>query len=125
MSNNPSISGNPPPRHFTGISAVPGLVYGPVWVLHVKDESVPERIIATAEIDAELSRFNDAISATRRQILELEEMVAHGIGSGEAGMFDAHLMVVDDPFFKRTGREIGDCAVVVRRTGGAACLQRV
>lgn len=83
---------------MTGIPAVAGLAYGPAWVLHTRMDEVPERTVSAEEIDEEIIRFKEALLVTRQQIVALVDEVSKGIGAGEAGVFDAHLMVVDDTF---------------------------
>jgi len=34
---------------------------------------------------------------TRCQILEVQQKVSHNIGAKDAGIFDAHLLVLEDP----------------------------
>ncbi len=83
---------------MTGIPAVPGLARGPAWVLHTRMDEIPERTVPPSAATAEIARFHEALQTTRRQIVALVEEVSKGIGAGEAGVFDAHLMVVDDAF---------------------------
>ena len=83
-------------KHFTGISAVGGLVRGPAWVLHIRQEEITYRVITQEQVADELARFHLALKETRAQITQLAEQVAEGVGVEEAGVFDAHLMVVDD-----------------------------
>ena len=55
-------------------------------MLHVAEEEIPN----------EIARFEAALLATRHQILELQERIAESIGTKDASIFDAHLLVVED-----------------------------
>jgi phosphotransferase system enzyme I (PtsI) len=80
----------------TGIGVSPGVVVGPAFLLVTEDERVVERDISPDEIDREIARFEDALIETHRQLHEIQEQVAKAIGQENAGIFEAHLMVVDD-----------------------------
>src|SRR4030095_3423448 len=44
----------------------------------------------------EIARFENALIQTRAQILEMQQQIAEAIGAKDAGIFDAHLLVVED-----------------------------
>lgn len=46
---------------------------------------------------AELERFGAAVSLAVTQVRELKELTAQKLGEAEAGIFEAHLLVLDDP----------------------------
>jgi phosphotransferase system enzyme I (PtsI) len=52
--------------------------------------------IERSEIGGEISRFEAALIQTRAQILEMQQRIAEAIGAKDAGIFDAHLLVVED-----------------------------
>ena len=54
------------------------------------------RRIEEKEIPEEIARFETALIATRTQILEMQHRIAESIGAKDAGIFDAHLLVVED-----------------------------
>lgn len=79
-----------------GIGVSPGVVISRVFLLTSEEERYAEREIAEEEIPREINRFEEALVETRRQIREIQEQVNEAIGSDHAGIFDAHLLVVDD-----------------------------
>ena len=79
-----------------GIPASPGIRIGKVCVLGREDFSVPKYSITKEQIPLEVSRFEDALIQTRREILDLQAQVAKGMGTGHAEIFDAHLLVLED-----------------------------
>lgn len=64
-----------------------------------EDEYYVERTIREEDIPKEVVRFADALIATRQQIHEIQKTVRSAMGQDRANIFDAHLLVVDDPSF--------------------------
>jgi phosphotransferase system enzyme I (PtsI) len=86
-----------PEKRFHGIGVSPGIARGTVFVYRTDDdEEPPVRRIPETEIPAEIARFESALIHTRAQILEMQERIAEAIGAKDAGIFDAHLLVVED-----------------------------
>jgi len=84
-------------QRFTAMGVSPGIARGMVYVHRSDDdEELPARRITEAEIPSEIARFETALIATRKQILEMQEKIAGAIGAKDAGIFDAHLLVVED-----------------------------
>ena len=96
--NNNSPSPQRSSIRLNGIQASSGLACGPAWVIHARFDEIPERAISPQEVESESDRFHQAIKTTRQQILALIDEVSKGIGPGEAEVFDAHLMALDDPY---------------------------
>ena len=83
-------------RRYHGVGVAPGIARGTAFVLR-HDELEPPRVrITEAEIPAEIARFEAALIQTRAQILEMQQRIAEAIGAKDAGIFDAHLLVVED-----------------------------
>jgi phosphotransferase system enzyme I (PtsI) len=74
----------------------PGIARGTVFVHRPDDEEPPTRRIQPSDIPGEIARFETALIATRGQILEMQQRIAESIGAKDAGIFDAHLLVVED-----------------------------
>jgi phosphoenolpyruvate-protein phosphotransferase (PTS system enzyme I) len=64
--------------------------------LSQSDFVVPKRTITEAELPGELERLENALIQTRFQILEIQRQVEEGMGAEDAGIFDAHLLVLED-----------------------------
>ncbi|OYT29142.1 MAG: phosphoenolpyruvate--protein phosphotransferase [Thermofilum sp. ex4484_82] len=79
-----------------GIPASPGIVIGEAFLykkMQVKYRENKESPVI------ELSRFNAALEETKKQIRELKEKALIEIGEEKAAIFDAHLMILEDPAF--------------------------
>lgn len=79
-----------------GIAASPGVVHGQAFVYLQNELDVPCYTVASTDLESEVERFEQAILATRGQITEVRNKIAESLGEGEARIFDAHLMVLED-----------------------------
>ena len=84
---------------LVGIGVSPGVVIGPVMLVVAKAIHVVEREIRKEEVEAEISKFEEALIETRRQIQEIQEGLGGRAQKADAGILDAHLMVLDDATF--------------------------
>ena len=100
-----------------GIPGSPGVSHGPVFRFLHGDVEVPQYQVSELEQASELDRFKDALIITRTQIEEIRKEVAKNLGEKEAGIFDAHLLVLEDKALfddidkeiKKTGDNIEQC----------------
>ncbi len=79
-----------------GIPASPGVAHGTALVYLQNQLEIPSFEIEEAQIDDEIERLDQAILATRSEITVVRNKVAESLGEGEAAIFDAHLMVLED-----------------------------
>ncbi|MEP6955698.1 MAG: phosphoenolpyruvate--protein phosphotransferase, partial [Chthoniobacterales bacterium] len=90
-------SENPPAEtRFYGVGVSPGIARARIHVVSDDFEDVPHYRITPVEIAGEIGRFETALIQTRAQILEMQQKIAEAIGAKDAGIFDAHLLVVED-----------------------------
>ncbi len=82
-----------------GLGVSPGVAVGEAVLFAHEGASVPERTITQQEIPLEIARFDEALIQTRHQISEIQRKVDEALGEEHAGIFDAHLLVVDDRYF--------------------------
>jgi phosphoenolpyruvate-protein phosphotransferase (PTS system enzyme I) len=82
-----------------GIGVSPGVVVGKAFLLTTDEDRIVEREISSEDIPREIARFEEALIETRRQIHEIQHRVGEAMGQESAGIFDAHLLVVDDHAF--------------------------
>lgn len=81
---------------FHGIPASPGIAIGIALVVRDSRHVVLEddgRILSEDEIPNEINNFTAALERTKEQISDLKEHLGSSV---EAGIFDAHLLIVDD-----------------------------
>jgi phosphotransferase system enzyme I (PtsI) len=90
------MSTRPAERRFQGVGVSPGIARGTVFVHHPSDEEPPVRKIDEAAVAGEIARLEAALMQTRAQIVEMQQRIADSLGAKDAGIFDAHLLVVED-----------------------------
>ncbi len=84
-------------RIFRGIGVAPGVVRGRVVILDPDHSERPAQHNVKAEDQpAEIERLQDALAKTRRQISDIQTTVRKSMGSSDAAIFDAHLLVIED-----------------------------
>ncbi|MEP7250325.1 MAG: phosphoenolpyruvate--protein phosphotransferase [Spartobacteria bacterium] len=83
-------------KRCQGVPASPGIGHGPIHVFSIEADDVVRYHISSAQITDEIARFENALIQTRVQILEMQQQIAEAIGAKDAGIFDAHLLVVED-----------------------------
>src|SRR5437764_5470305 len=81
---------------FEGAGVSPGMACGKIHVVRDDMDDVARYRIAPSQIPDEIGRFETALIQTRMQILEMQQKMAEAIGAKDAGIFDAHLLVVED-----------------------------
>jgi phosphotransferase system enzyme I (PtsI) len=80
-----------------GIPVSGGVCRGKVLVLGRIHDAIPRHEISEADLPREIQRFGQALVQTRQQILEVQRKVNEAMGAKDAGIFDAHLLVLEDP----------------------------
>ncbi|HEY7861557.1 MAG TPA: phosphoenolpyruvate-utilizing N-terminal domain-containing protein, partial [Gemmatimonadaceae bacterium] len=83
-------------QRLTGISASPGIVAGPVYVLHWEVPEVPQRIVSDDEIPAEIERFSATLGRARERLEYVRRRAANHAGEEEARIFDAQMYILQD-----------------------------
>jgi phosphotransferase system enzyme I (PtsI) len=81
---------------FQGVGVSPGIARAALQVMRDELEEIEPHRIDPSEIPGEIARFEAALVQTRMQILEMQQKIAEAIGTKDAGIFDAHLLVVED-----------------------------
>src|SRR4028118_91005 len=85
---------------LSGVAASEGVAVGPVFV-HLARELKPEReTISEGEVEEELGRFQKAVEATAAKLSATAEKMREGGSEKEAGIFEAHAEMAEDPEFQ-------------------------
>ena len=81
---------------YEGIPASPGIAIAPVHVI-ARGFSAPEIYeIEESAVEREQERFREALEITKRQLIELQSRLEDLSGDNESGIFEAHVMILED-----------------------------
>jgi phosphotransferase system enzyme I (PtsI) len=84
---------------WRGVGAAAGVAFGPALVIRGSVDELPGDPVLAGDTAAEITRLEQALTATREQLAALREEVRTRVAGDEAAIFDAHLMVLNDPQF--------------------------
>src|SRR5918992_1507441 len=111
---------------LAGVAASEGVAVGPAFV-HVSKELKPEREnISEVEVEEELGRFQSAVEAVAKKLSATADEIREGGSEKEAGIFEAHAEMAEDPEFQSEveervkGLESPEAAVISVGEGFAA-----
>ena len=95
---------------FRGIAVSPGVARGVIYVYRPSDENIEKRSVRDEDLAGEFVRLEQAVIRTRQQLIEIPQRLGKEMGDDKPGIFDAHLLVLDDPMlmeqvFKRLKTE--------------------
>lgn len=85
---------------LTGIGVSPGIAVGPALIVEREDLPVVRLRLAPDAVEAEAERFLRAVASSRVQLMGIKERMARDAGAAHGYIFDAHLLMLDDPLFK-------------------------
>ena len=83
-----------------GIAASQGISFAKAYVFVEPDLTVKE--VKIEDVEAEVKRFEDAIEASKKELTIIKENALASLGADKAAVFEAHLLILDDPEFMGT-----------------------
>jgi phosphotransferase system enzyme I (PtsI) len=103
----------------TGVST--GIAVGPALVMERDTAPVFRLAIDAARVEDEVARLEEALAASRGQLQAIKERLSQEVGAKHAYIFDAHLLMLDDPLL--SGRAVA--AVRAERVNAEWALRTV
>ena len=93
-------------KQLKGITLAPGFANGTAFVCNVNiTEDVGTDPIQLKQIKGEIRRFEKALSTSVDELVMLKARVMRELGEAESAIFDAHLLLVQDPKFSDAVRK--------------------
>ncbi len=80
---------------FKGTGASPGIAIGKVLVVEHSELEIEKRSIA--DIDEEVTKLDRAVEISKEELTKVKEKALVELGEHEAEIFEAHLLVLEDP----------------------------
>jgi phosphotransferase system enzyme I (PtsI) len=75
----------------------PGIAVGPALVVDRRKRAVLRMLVAPEGVEGEVQSLVRAVQASRRQLQEIKERMARDLGMPHAYIFDAQLLMLEDP----------------------------
>jgi phosphotransferase system enzyme I (PtsI) len=88
---------DPGERVLKGIPVSAGVCHGKVFVLRKTELTISETPVPESDVPHQVHRFEQALVATRQEILDVQKQVTTALGAKDASIFEAHLLVLEDP----------------------------
>jgi phosphotransferase system enzyme I (PtsI) len=107
-------------KKLTGIPASSGIVLGTAFLYLEEDfPELPRYAIGQDQTESEWLRFQAAIEEAAREVKALNDRAVREISKEQAAIFEAHLMMLEDPDFKdqikdRLHKDLNNIEWVVR-----------
>ncbi|MDK2806144.1 MAG: phosphoenolpyruvate-protein phosphotransferase system enzyme [Thermoanaerobacterium sp.] len=80
-----------------GVAASPGIAIGKVFLYTKKFAEINTRNIDESMVKDEIAKFENAVKLTKEQIEKIKEKTEREFGKDKAEIFEAHLMLANDP----------------------------
>ena len=81
---------------YTGIPVSEGVISGVIFKLDSGPKPIVKYDIDRSKTAEEISRFENAIIQTRREILDIQSKISKAMGSVHASILNAHLLLIED-----------------------------
>lgn len=82
-------------NYINGIAASDGVAIAKAYLLVEPDLSYNSEKIS--DVDAEIKKFRNAIETSKVELTKIRNNAEENLGADKAAIFDAHLLVLDDP----------------------------
>ncbi|NIM52067.1 MAG: phosphoenolpyruvate--protein phosphotransferase [Gemmatimonadales bacterium] len=86
-------------RVLRGLGVSQGIAIGPASVIVWDLPTVTRRVVAVELVETEVQRLQDAVAAVRTLLEDLRERTRQRAGREEAKIFDAQILMLEDPDF--------------------------
>ena len=83
------------PNYIKGIAASDGVAIARAYLLVEPDLSFDNNKVS--DVNAEVERFQNAINTSKIELTKIRNNAEQNLGADKAAIFDAHLLVLDDP----------------------------
>lgn len=80
---------------YKGIGASPGVALGKALVVEHSELVIEKKSIDNVE--AEIAKLEDAVAVYKEELVKVKEKASEELGAEEAEIFEAHLLVLEDP----------------------------
>jgi phosphotransferase system enzyme I (PtsI) len=93
-------------QELTGTGVSPGIAVGRALVVERQVRPALRLSLEPEQVEAEVARLARAVEASRRQLLAIKERLGRDVGLPHAYIFDAHLLMLEDPLLYERSLEL-------------------
>ncbi|HYE69829.1 MAG TPA: phosphoenolpyruvate--protein phosphotransferase [Anaerovoracaceae bacterium] len=90
---------------YSGIAGSEGIAAGRAYVFINNQMEIDTEAVSNEAINIELEKLNEGIELSKTQLMRLKEKVLQEFNESEAQIFEAHMMMLEDPEFTGAIRE--------------------
>lgn len=90
---------------YSGIAGSEGIAAGRAYVFINNQMEIDTEAVSNEAINIELEKLNEGTELSKTQLMRLKEKVLQEFNESEAQIFEAHLMMLEDPEFTGSVRE--------------------
>ena len=90
---------------YKGIAGSEGIAAGRAYVYLNNQTEIDTESVAEEAVSTELEKLDEGIELSRTQLIRLKEKVLQEFDESEAQIFDAHMLMLEDPEFTGAVRE--------------------
>ena len=87
------------PEIITGNQLSEGIGFGSIIISNEVDVEITREKIASNQVETEIKAYKDSVQKAHVQLRKLRENVGENLDEDSAAIFDAHIMMLDDPGF--------------------------
>ncbi|NMS91226.1 phosphoenolpyruvate--protein phosphotransferase [Clostridioides difficile] len=80
---------------YKGIGASPGVALGKALVVEHSELVIEKKSIDNVEV--EIAKLENAVAVSKEELIKVKEKASEELGAEEAEIFEAHLLVLEDP----------------------------
>lgn len=85
-----------------GIAASQGISFAKAYIFVEPDLKVSEKKVGNTS--EEIARFDEAVELSKKELTIIKDKALNNLGADKAAIFEAHLLILDDPEFMGTVR---------------------
>ncbi len=105
---------------YNGIAGSEGIAAGRAYVFKNHKMEIDAENIAPEAVNIELKKLDEGMKLCRIQLMELKEKVSLELDEDKAQIFDAHMMMLEDPEFVNAIKE----AIITDKSSAAYAVQK-
>ena len=87
---------------LSGHAVAPGVVIGQVHLAESNELEIGEYRINQEDVDKEINRYGNAVSAAREQLLELADRIDLAVAAPAAEIIQSHVLMMEDSMIRQS-----------------------